>query len=601
MVLFYDDVAVKKTPPIGWRKYVRRAVKVTLISSLLLGVGLWGLSKAGGNSRALRLGIQDYMTDATGYIAEIDQLQNMRFFPVTHVEFTGLELHKPVKKNMTPEQREAARKRKKEENFMPQPDSFTDYYDSGEVSASVAALDIRMNFWDMFFTRRRFYVLNIKDIKANAGMWTPRAFHVEAAQLDAKANPPQVVAYGTYGDEKFNIAIQTELKGRGLYQMPDITPFTLTWGDVSAQGHVDSTPGNTVKLNLSDLEIGDQKFSGQGSYTAHRKYNEINATLKTGRSDFKIDLQVDDRNIKGTVTALTLDPDDLPAIRQAYRRLSALWGLPVQERIYFGPYHADVKLVVEKLLESAGDHSAGDLKAALKLEPYKLQLENILGVVKGGALSGDFLIDASTAGAAELSTALQWRGWDVAVQNTETRAQLDSFLALRAEGKTFAEMEKNLNGRLLTLGGAGVLNAQDALYWGSRGIEALLPKQAGSDLHLKCAVADFTVKGPQASAGTFFADFDELMLKGEGSIDILARTLNWTLTPQAVEQGMKGRAATLQVKGDMNTTRVSSGRQINLGSAPMAAKPVFTAGDTWPPEQLGLNSSHPCWPYLQQH
>lgn len=601
MVLFYDDVKAKKPLATGWRKYLRRVIKVTLIGGLLAGASLWGLSKAGGNSRALRLGIQDYLTDATGYIAEIDHLAGMKFFPVTHIEFAGLKLYEPVKKDISEEERAAIRARKKEQNFMPQPPGITDYYDTGAVNASIAAVNIQMNFWDMFFSRRLFYVLNIQDIKAEAGIWSPRAFHVQALKLDPLMQPPQITAQGTYGDKKFMLAVQAEQQGRGLYQISNISPFTAALGDVSAAGTIDTTPGQTIRLNVSDLTVGQSHFTGHVIFTARNTHNKIEAVLSTGHSEIKAALEIDQQNITGTMTATALDANDLQSIHQAYHHLLDLWGVSADDRVGFGKYNADIKLSIEKLVQGEGAGSAGHLKAALKMQPYKLQLENILGLVHGGALRGDFVIDASADGNAQLKSDLAWRGWDIAGPAAQPAAQLDSFLQLTAQGKTFSELQQNLQGHFITSGGAGTLNKANALYWGPQALDAMLPQlKADQDVHLQCLIADMSIKGPQATINTLVADFAEMMVMGAGTGDMSARTLNWTLTPKLLAGGPVDQAASLQLNGDIDTPKITAGRLSSLKIAAETAKPRIKADAAWPRGEGGMTSSHPCWDYIEK-
>lgn len=594
MVLFYDN-EVKKAPPTGWRKYVRRFFKAAFVLTLLLFAALWALSAVGGNSKALRLGIQDYLTDTTGYLAQMDRLESMKFFPVTHIQFGNLTLHEPVRKDMTDPERDAEDQRRRDAGEMPQPKGISDFYDPGAVVASVGAADLRMNFWDIFLSRRRFYVLDVRDIKIGEGIWLPRAVHVKSLKAGPDDGTLAITAQGDYGPHEFAIRVGTVQKVPGLYEIPDRAPFRLRAGPLSMEGTLDSAPGRAARAEIDAMEIGGHHFTGNLTMEERRKRTHVTFELKTGNSHIKAALDVRNRDITGTITAVTLDIDDIATIHQAYDGIMTLWGAMRDDRVVFGRHNMDVKLVVEKLTNGTGGW--GEVKADMKLQPYRLQLENIRGLVNGGALKGGFSIDATGAGDAQLKADMQLRGWDYARDSAAVTAQADAYLTLTGAGKTFAALERNLKGALVVIGGEGNLTRDTALYGGGTMMKAMLPEREGGEpLEMNCMMADFDIDGTTARARTLFMDMSGLTIAGTGTLDILARTLDLKLTPDSATPGRRA----VRVKGHMEAPEITAegaARDKKTGVMPGTLESASLAIGF---KDLDLGGSHPCHAFLKQ-
>lgn len=606
MVLFYDDDQhIKKTPPAGWRKYLRRLIKVIVIFALLLTITMWVLSTAGGNSKALRLGIQDYLTDATGYLAQLNRLESMEFFPVTHIQFADLTLHRPVKKEQTPAQIADEEERRKQSGEIPQLKGVSDYYDAGETVASIASADIRMNFWDMFFSRRRFYVLDVRNFAVEEGVWLPRRVHLETLRVDQDADFPAIIAQGAYGTHKLDMRVRTRKSARGAYEIPDVTQFQLQLGTLQAEGTVDSG-GRTSRVEFTSLRVGEQAFTGALTIKARRHGYDVALTLNTGNSALRADLEVGGDGVQGTITAAALDIADLENMRAAFEELQALWGGVHNDRIAFGAHKMQVRLIVDKLIRGDAQAEWGSAKADMVVQPYLWQLNNIAGFIAGGALKGGVSIDATGTGAARLTADISLRGWDYARRgagkDTEVTGQADAYLRLNGEGKTFDALKESITGELVVIGGDGALTRNTALYETGDVLTAMLPGLA-SDTALKtgCLLADFEMKGLQATAQTVFIDLSGLVITGAGSFDIGQGTLDMKLTPKLKADGDLSRAVSVRLKGPSAapeiTTSASVPGRINGATLPGSVDIAFSALSL---NDLGLAATHPCHAYLKK-
>ena len=71
---------------------VRRVFKWVFILGLIVGAGFWALGVLGGNSDEHKRIIEEYLSDATGMVASIGQLNSLNFFPSIIIDFEGLEV-----------------------------------------------------------------------------------------------------------------------------------------------------------------------------------------------------------------------------------------------------------------------------------------------------------------------------------------------------------------------------------------------------------------------------------------------------------------------------------------------------------------------------
>lgn len=605
MVLFYDDDhRIPKAPLTGWRKYLRRLIKIIVIFSVMLAITMWVLSTAGGNSKALRLGIQDYLTDATGYIAELNILESMEFFPVTHIKFSDLTLHRPVMKEKTAAQIADEEERHQNTNEIPQMKGISDYYDAGEVVARIGAADIRMNFWDMFLSRRRFYALDVQDITIEDGVWLPRRFHLQTLKVDQDGEAPALAAAGLYGDYVLDMRVQIKKMAGGAYEIPDIARFKLRLGDLQAEGNID-TRGRQTTADINNLRMGDHVFKGTVALKENFSNTGLTLALETGRSAIEADLSYGDAHVTGTVTARALDMADIHNAWLAYRELRALWGGEVHDNVSFGALGMDIKLVVEKLVRGAAQTPWGHVKADLVVQPYLWQLKDITGLIDGGALKGSFSIDATGTGDAQLKADMALRGWDYAQSaadnKTAVTGQADIYLRLQSTGKNFAALKESVAGDLIVVGGAGVLSRDTLLYGSGKIMEKMLPAANDNhDLNMNCLLADFNIDGTQATARSLLMDISGLSVSGKGTINLDDMVVDIKLNPAIKDESTSNRSAAVRIKGALPDIVVTG------NGAPSPRKDGDLSVTDFNPalfslHELGLQESHPCRAYIKNH
>ena len=593
MVLFYDDVKVTK--PAGKHKYIRRAFKVVIGLGVLLCLSLWVLSALGGNSNALRLGIQDYLTDTSGYLAEMEKLNEMSFFPVSRISFQNLAFFKPVKKEEpTP---------KEEENAFPPQKTMSDFFSPGDMVASIGRIHVSMNFWDMFLGRRRFVELEVMGVDINAHVWLPETLKLESLKV-VPGEESAIVGVGSYGKHKLEtrmavVPVNTT-PGKVSYEIAPHTPINIKLGSLVLEGAIKSAGRKGETLDIKNLAIGKTIVTGSVTMKKNSKKTTLKADLKLGNSQLVADITMTPTETTGIITMATLDINDIASIQKAYDEILTVLGLGrADERVTFGQRNMTIDLVIQKLMR--GESEWGMASADMVIKPYNLNISNISGLINGGALKGDFAIDA-TGKEATLNTKMHLRGWDYARLQTEVTGQADTHLTLTALGSTFDDLKKNLKGDIVTIAGEGELTGDSVLYWGSGLVNTMLPEISGNDrLKMNCMVADFEVKGHNAKARTLFMDLKDLTVVGTGSVNLRDMMLDLEFKPEPKEMSILDGGVAVNVTGPVTAPKIKPDRFSlggKIGGLLLGAiNPAFLAFSL---TDLGLNDTHPCKSYIKQ-
>ncbi len=194
MVLFYEEKQEKPDTPTRRRlRLVRRIVFWLFVLSV---IALWVLSRLGGNGEPLRLGMQDYLSQVSGMTAEIGDFRDMRFFPIAGIDIGDT--------------------------------TFTD--SAGAPRAKLAHLRIRMNFWDVFFNRRRYHELMLSGLHLMPGGHLPGAVVIDSAGLSAEEKA--FTLSGHYQERPFTLRLPVEtavaVSGVNLFTVPEALGILVT-------------------------------------------------------------------------------------------------------------------------------------------------------------------------------------------------------------------------------------------------------------------------------------------------------------------------------------------------------------------------------------
>ncbi|MFN3826618.1 MAG: AsmA-like C-terminal region-containing protein [Micavibrio sp.] len=605
MILFYEDE--KNNPSPKKKTLFGKLIKLALFLGFLVFLSLMILSTLGKYKEPLRLGIQDYMNQSTGTISEIALLEDMSFFPVTSIRFSGLSFFKPIQKSDAEVKAiEQANNVKKDTGELSpiSRGNIEDVYSRGEKVAFVEKAHIAMGFWDLLLSRKRFYAVAAEGVSVEKGIWLPEKLVIHTINVDHDESRYWLSGKGRYGDHDFTFTIDIlaqALRGNILrYEIADKTPFAFTFGPISAKGVMHAKKLQGLELSFEELLIDDLKLAGH--LQAKRTMKGLHVSADTLIGDSNILASYDGHaggNNSLVIKASALSIEDIQKLYKAYEIIEKVIGYKSEpKKVSFGDHNWDVKIKADKFIRKGKD--LGNLEIDARVKPFEFDVHRIAGLINGGALSGKINIDA-TGKTALLTSGLNWRGWDYARLQDKVTGQADTHFTLKAEGDSFADLRRGLNGEIVTIAGEGTFSQSSVLYWGAGLLNAMLPKLSETDsLTMNCMVADFEVKNSKAEAQTLFMDLSDLTISGEGSIDLNDFILDLTLTPKPKEISIIDTGVSVNITGPVTNAKVlpdsfSLGKKIG-GLLLGTLNPAFFALSL---TDLGLNESHPCHKFMK--
>jgi len=180
---------------------VRRIFKWVFILGLLSAAGFWALAAAGGNGETHRQIITDYLNEATGLQANIDQLHSLAFFPDVIIDFEGLAMRD----------------------------------DQGDVVASLGASYMASKFRDVAFRNGKIKSIVIEDFNALPGVLMEEAVLVKQLKIEHESDVEAVLAgEGYIGEQGFTMRVPITVYGAGddvSYRFDGQNPFIVVMDD----------------------------------------------------------------------------------------------------------------------------------------------------------------------------------------------------------------------------------------------------------------------------------------------------------------------------------------------------------------------------------
>lgn len=596
MVLFYEEK--KKKERTRRSRLIRLFFRIVIVLAIMTAISLTILSHLGGKSEALRLGVQDYLTESSGYIAEIGTLHDMAFFPTTRLSFDRLSFSRAVLK---PQDAADGEDEGKDEIY-PQIKTANDIYDAGQEVGRIGSGTIAMSFWDMFFSRRRFLELDVQNVHLDSGIWLPHAVDLDYLKVVQEGEDFFIRGSGTYGAEPLTVSYAIQAyktrQGRIVFQLQDDSALSVSLGPLKIEGFLEGVGSRAVTMRLTKLEADKQEFSGHVTMERQLSGLSVVSEIKTGSSVAVADLVVADDTVNGALTFEKLDVTDYRNTVSSYQLVRRVLGLEQERKnIHFGTHKYDLDVRVKAL--SDADRSWGMLAGHLQIDPYLLKLSDISGELGGGTVQGSVLIDA-TGKEPFLKSAGKIADWDYARLQANATGQASTHWDIRSEGQSFDDLARNRKGEVVTIAGAGTFNQKNIMYWGTGLLTAMLPSLSSSDdMVMNCMVADFNIEGNKATTQTLFMDLKDLTVTGEGSVDIAKMALDLTLKPKPKEISILDGGVAVKVTGDIASPRIAPDRFSigkKLGGLFLGTiNPVFFAVSL---TDLGLNEKHPCHKYL---
>ena len=299
---------------------------------------------------------------------------------------------------------------------------------------------------------------------------------------------------------------------------------------------------------------------------------------RVGASDLSGQVRIESGGrlrVDAELASRRLDIDDLAAVLGARVRTDPSGRNTEAPIVVGGKLLPDAKLQTDRLRTMDGSltYRAGAVKAN-HLDVRKVDLGAVLkdGILKldpisfdfnRGSLNGTARIDA-TQEIPRNTVDLRLAGYPLeSIVPARNGSVPVSGLALgraRLEGRgaSIHEFAAASNGSMSLIVPNGRMRAAFAELLGVNASAGLLKLLSGdqSVSAIRCAVADFDVRGGKAQARTFVIDTDVVLAQGKGSIDLGAETLNLRIEGESKKPRLLRLWAPITVSGPLTAPRI---------------------------------------------
>ena len=375
-------------PPSKWRWPVR------IIGGLIFCIflTLFLLSRQGGSSDSLKQFLQNYISDSTGYQAEIGTLNALSFYPVLGVDLDDLVL-----------------RRRSDQ----------------EIMARFDHLNISVGFLSAALGQSAIRTFSIENGMFAAGMVTPKEIKMNDFRI-RRDDPdvPALVLRGEYGGQAMTASAdllrKTNMMGASSFILADDKKLILEAGPIKLDSILGIGKKGQRAITILSLETGKDIHPLKGRVEIGRGLHSIRYTgnlrgrathldydVETGRKDEK-------RKIGGRIDAVALDPDDVfgpGGIVDAYNVLADFYGVAESDTL---PLDIDLRFFEKDKaagrIEASGKGWAGlDGRMTIMATGYDLTAPlkvffSLVPAIKGKELNcgvGDFVLEN---GAVNIST-----------------------------------------------------------------------------------------------------------------------------------------------------------------------------------------------------
>jgi len=575
-MLFHSDEKKAKAlkPQSRAKRYIKRAIKIIIVLAVLFWISISILGALGSNHNALRLGVEDYLGRSTGMVAKVGRFDYMGFYPNISLDIGELTL--------TPK-------------------------GQGKPEVSIESFKFSMRFWDMFFSRRQFNILDAKNIKIEKNIVTVGALsfdHIGVGKDDV------LEAVGTYASKPLRATLHlnrfVDKKGTVFYKRSDKNAFIIDSSLIKAKGHLGHGKGGGLLFDFETLGFSDAVFSGPLTLKVDQGIYTINADLKTESSHIQGTVKIDQHVVKGEIHAPEFSLEDWDKYKPIWAAKRAIFiaGATTDSGYLPAGTSLDLDITIDNLL--SGGKSMGAVEAPLVMEGGVLTLGPLDGTIYGGGLEGSFVLDGTKESAhLDLKGRIKDLTYDRLVTMLFGGGQAKGTMTITArlvsDGATSDALYKNLSGDIIAISGEGEFPTKMIDLWGGGLINALVPRLgAETPMGQTCFIANFDVKNGKGEAQPLFLDTNRVTVYGKGHINLVDETIDLVLTPKAKDPVLLDLATPVRLRGSLYNRQIKPDRLAigyKIGELALAViNPAFLAYSL---TDLGLNDQHPCRPYLK--
>ena len=175
----------------------------------------------------------------------------------------------------------------------------------------------------------------------------------------------------------------------------------------------------------------------------------------------------------------------------------------------------------------------------------------------------------------------------------------DIDLHLEGKGAEFSKVLPRLKGRFTWVGAEGELASKMINIWTQELLKNIFTA-AKETTKINCSVADFDIKNGVALANAVFVDTEQVLFSGKGSIDLVQKKVDMTVTPKPKELSLINFAMPLHIGGKMgnlHVTPVATDVAKRVGSILLST--INPAAALVPVLTQGSAEKNPCAKFLQ--
>jgi uncharacterized protein involved in outer membrane biogenesis len=244
---------------------------------------------------------------------------------------------------------------------------------------------------------------------------------------------------------------------------------------------------------------------------------------------------------------------------------------------------------------SFDDHLLGNYDVPVRIDAAGFESSALAGELDGGTLSGEVsYLDNKFHLKLDLIDLPYRRVAEGVEGKIKGKIQLDG------HGADTAQIVRSLSGNFTMIGGAGKLTSNVVNSWTRDLLSTIFPGRR-AETKLRCAIADFGVKGGIARSRAIVIDTNEVSIFGRGSVDLNRQYVDVVLSPKPKSMELVSVATPVQVRGPIDNVGVRPvGKDVAKRMRGMLLGIVNPAMLLLPLIEMGSGDTEPCLKYLQQ-
>jgi hypothetical protein len=563
-------------------------LKLLFILCALFAIFITILISISGNSQALKQGLENYLSTTSGMKASIGELHKMTFFPHVVLDVSDISFA-PF-----------------DQTAFPVP------------VASIESLYISSSFWNIFFHTGKMTAFEMNELIATKDTILPRGLRIRKMELNPTGynGAPAFVADGKYGQDKFSVVINmngTKKLARGIsYSLGKENNTEISIGDISSFGKAMVGSRGGVRYEIEEIKYKESKASGHVKYLVYNTGSKgVEVLLESGNSQVEMDFDIGLEETSGKIFSKKLDLYDfndkgvLPLL-QSIAALSKDTEVETKQEIKLLQKPTKIRFEIGKLLKQ--DQELGNISFTLNGEnKNNMKLESFSGKILQGKPKGKIELSLKDK-IAHLKLDIVLDDFNFGLlkelfsesEEKQQDSKADINIALKGTGVSYQELVASLAGDAVLIAEEGRFDTKGINIWGGGIVNAMLPDLSDADENeVNCLIADFNIEEGLATADPLFLDTKEVTVVGEGTVDLLDRSINLLLKPESKGLSIGDAAVPVRIKGDLFNPSIGPdgvGLGLKLGSLFLGTiNPAFWAYSL---TDLGITESHPCHKYF---